>query len=74
MPSPATISHNLRELLRIHILKAFKNFKDLNQIRSQKPGLQGSETQYRYYKSTPPTSAIFVAILCAFSSLAISLL
>ena len=46
MPSPAIISHNLKELLRIHILKVFKNLKDFNQIRSQKPGLQGSETQY----------------------------
>ena len=39
MSSPAIISHNLKELLRIHILKAFKNLKDLNQSRSHKPGL-----------------------------------
>ena len=29
MPSPTIISHNLKELLRIHILKAFKNLKRL---------------------------------------------
>ena len=46
MPSPTIISHNLEELPRIHILKTFKNLKDFNQIRSQKPGLQGSKTQY----------------------------
>ena len=44
MLSSAIASHNLKEPLRIHILKAFKNLKDLNQIRSQKPGLQGRET------------------------------
>ena len=46
MPSSTIVSHNLKELFRIHILKASKNLKDLNQIRSPEPGLQGSETQY----------------------------
>ena len=27
-------------------MKASKNLKDLNQIRSREPGLQGSETKY----------------------------
>ena len=46
MPSSIIVSHNLKELFRIYILKASKNLKDLNQIRSREPGLQGSETQY----------------------------
>ena len=46
MPSFTIVSPNLKELFRIRILKASKNLKDLNQIRSQEPGLQGSETQY----------------------------
>ena len=80
MSSPAIVSHNLKELLRIHILKAFKNLKDLNQIRSQKPGLHGSETQYPflslslYYRVPLQSSTIFVALLCTFSNLSMSFL
>ena len=46
MPSSTIVSHNLKELFRIHILKASNNIKDLNQIHSQEPGLKGSQTQY----------------------------
>ena len=34
MPSSTFVSYNLKELLRIHILKASTNLKDLNQICS----------------------------------------
>ena len=46
MPSSTIVSHNLKELFRIHILNASKKLENLNQICSQVPGLQGSETQY----------------------------
>ena len=41
MPSSTIVSQNLKELFRIYIIKASKTIKDLNQIRSQEPGLQG---------------------------------
>ena len=72
VPSSIIVFHNLKEPLRINILKASKNLEDL--IISALKNLVSKVVKpsillVSRYKNTPPTpQSSFVAILCTFSS------